>query len=502
MKQLLKLDKWQVILGLGLLLLYLCLRLINLGIVPIFTDESIYIRWSQIGAQDPEWRFIPLVDGKPPLYHWILMGVLSLNLVPDPLIAGRLISIGAGLVSTILTGVIGADLFRKARIGWLASLLYIIAPMMVVYDRLAVVDSLLTMFGLLSFWLGIRLVRRLRLDTTLLLGMSLGLGLLTKTAALFIALMLPVTGLVGEWPKQWRIKAVVAWFVLMGTAVIMSQVIFNSMRISELFFRIEQKNLEFIIPVSQFIREPFALTWGNLESLLKWQASYLTLPGIFLVGVSFSQRKYWSENLVLIAYYAAPLLAIASFNKVIFPRYLVLVMPFLLLLGAVGLDQILNQLKKLIWQLVVLAVFISLPLFNSWQWITAPAQAHIAQADKDQYYQGQPSGHGVSEMISFLETRARDVEVFLGTDGTFGLTPDAFQIYLYDNPNIEIQGYYPVSNVPEEVVVKAADKETYFVYFNVQDIPPQDNIELISEFEKTSPSNTTYLRLYRVREIE
>ena len=52
----------------GIILLFFVSRLFNILSLPIFTDEAIYVRWAQIAAQDANWRFISLVDGKQPMY--------------------------------------------------------------------------------------------------------------------------------------------------------------------------------------------------------------------------------------------------------------------------------------------------------------------------------------------------------------------------------------------------------------------------------------------------
>src|SRR3990167_10892944 len=78
---------------------YLFTRLTNLLDIPIFTDEAIYIRWAQIGSRDANWRFIPLTDGKQPLFVWAMM--ISIRLFQDPLYAGRIVSVLSGLASLI-----------------------------------------------------------------------------------------------------------------------------------------------------------------------------------------------------------------------------------------------------------------------------------------------------------------------------------------------------------------------------------------------------------------
>src|SRR3989344_7532028 len=102
---------WRGILWVGLLLgLYLLTRLTNLTQLPVFTDEAIYIRWSQIGAQDANWRFISLTDGKQPLFTWVIMALL--RFVPaDPLFVGRLASVLTGAASLVGMWFLALELF-------------------------------------------------------------------------------------------------------------------------------------------------------------------------------------------------------------------------------------------------------------------------------------------------------------------------------------------------------------------------------------------------------
>ncbi|PIR56974.1 MAG: hypothetical protein COU72_03370, partial [Parcubacteria group bacterium CG10_big_fil_rev_8_21_14_0_10_41_35] len=70
-------------------------RFFNLDLIPIFADEAIYIRWAQLMAYDWHHLFVPLTDGKTPLFMWLLVPLLRFNF--DPLITGRVLSAAAGL---------------------------------------------------------------------------------------------------------------------------------------------------------------------------------------------------------------------------------------------------------------------------------------------------------------------------------------------------------------------------------------------------------------------
>ena len=118
--------------GIGILALYLVTRLYHLVTLPVFTDEAIYIRWSQIASNDAAWRFISLTDGKQPMFVWIAM--VLLKVIDDPLFAGRFVSVIAGFFSVIGMFFLGREVFKNTKIGLLASLLYVLYPFALVYD--------------------------------------------------------------------------------------------------------------------------------------------------------------------------------------------------------------------------------------------------------------------------------------------------------------------------------------------------------------------------------
>ena len=134
---------------------YFFTRLIAIDKVPIFTDEAIYIRWAQIAQQDSTQRFISLTDGKQPLFIWLMFPLLKI--IQDPLIAGRMVSVFAGFGSIIGLFFLGRELFKNKWVGVTGSFLYILYPMVLVHDRLAIYDSTVGMFFIWSMYFTILL---------------------------------------------------------------------------------------------------------------------------------------------------------------------------------------------------------------------------------------------------------------------------------------------------------------------------------------------------------
>src|SRR3989344_3628976 len=92
-------SKLHLLTWLGLVTVYFASRLINLKIIPIFTDEAIYSYWAQVALHDPANRFISLEDGKQPLFIWL--AAIMQNFIHDPLVASRLVSVFSGFLSVI-----------------------------------------------------------------------------------------------------------------------------------------------------------------------------------------------------------------------------------------------------------------------------------------------------------------------------------------------------------------------------------------------------------------
>ncbi|MBI4137329.1 glycosyltransferase family 39 protein [Candidatus Roizmanbacteria bacterium] len=276
--------RWYIVSAVVLTMVYFASRLINLTDIPIFTDEAIYIRWAQIGGRDASWRYISLTDGKQPLFVWVMMA--TVRLFSDPLFAGRIVSVGAGFLSLIGIAILAYELFRKKSIALFASLLYLTSPFALMYDRLALMDSLLATFSIWSLFLAIRLVKTGRLDMALLLGMSLGGGVLTKTSGFISIYLLPATLLLFNFhQKEWKLKFA-KLIGLMLVATMFSQAYYSILRLSPWFHMVEQKDSTFVFPIKQWLIHPFRFFVSNLYSALEWMGGYLTIPLIILIIIA------------------------------------------------------------------------------------------------------------------------------------------------------------------------------------------------------------------------
>ena len=125
-------NNFLLLLGVLILtVLYFFTRVVNLTIIPIFTDEAIYLRWGQLGVGDANFRLYSLVDGKQPLLIWFFYP--ALKIFADPLVAGRMVSVMSGFFTMLGFGALGW-LFTKSKKGILIAMgVYILSPFFIIY---------------------------------------------------------------------------------------------------------------------------------------------------------------------------------------------------------------------------------------------------------------------------------------------------------------------------------------------------------------------------------
>jgi 4-amino-4-deoxy-L-arabinose transferase-like glycosyltransferase len=489
----------EILLSIGLLAAYLFTRLYNIMSLPIFTDEAIYTRWSQIARYDASWRFISLTDGKQPSFVWIDM--ILMRFVNDPLLAGRLVSVLAGMVSLVGIYFLAKEIFKNKRIGYIAAIIYIIYPFSLVYDRMALYESLVSAAIIWALYLGVLLIRLRRLDVALILGMVMGAGVLTKSSAFFAIYLLPLSLLLFDFrQKRWK-GELIKWAALAGLASVMAFGFYSIQRLSPFFHIIEQKTTVFVYPIREWISHPFDFFIGNLNGLTSWLIDYITYPFLILILISFFLGRNLREKLFLLSWFIVPFILLALFGRVLYPRFILFMTMPLLVLGAFSINYILENVRSNLLKLGLIFVFLVLFLRSNFYILTDFAHAPIPKADTDQFMNEWPAGGGIQEVINLLEEKAKKEKIYVLTGGTFGSLPTyAMEIYLDENKNIEKRGIHPIpKNIPEDLLERAKLMPTFVFMSNQKEF--EENIKgwpikLIAEYRKGI--GTAYTRLYEV----
>ncbi|HEV2339178.1 MAG TPA: hypothetical protein VGT05_00230, partial [Patescibacteria group bacterium] len=132
------------------------------------------------------------------------------------------------------------------------------------------------------------------------------------------------------------------------------------------------------------------------------------------------------------------------------------------------------------------------------------AHAPIPQSDLVQFINSWPSGGGIKEANAFFAKQAQTHKIFIATEGTYGLLPEAVEMYLVNNTNVTIKGYWPINDMlPKDVAKTSIAMPTYFVFYepcpscsNTDEAPSNWPLKKIVSYQRGI--GTMYLTVYQV----
>lgn len=442
---------------LGALLLILVLaasvRVFNLNLLGPFIDES--------GHIDLALRYDYV-----PLYERIAQGkVLGYILfyptaqwAQDPLLATRLLIAVIGIFTTAGIFLVGQRLAGQTA-AVLAGLIWAISPFVVFHDRLALHDPFVSLFLAWALFLLIDAIKCMSRARSFLAGLLLSLATLTKVYAGIGGVWLIIIGIAIIERKNIRnyMEIVIASGVgftlpLLLTAVYLYPVL-------DLFIQMRQTYIAHFLSAPQGM-STWQLLATNLSTIGAWIGGYDSNAfGCFLlmafVLAAFQPSK---EKIALLLVSVITIFVFAVSFVVWFPRYfLPSLIPLSLLIGVAGAD--LSRQTQTAWSQktrgkwlsgMVTVLMSSLFVVSFFAWLTTdlilqtnPSQAQIPALDRYQYFDGWPSGIGVGETVTFLDTltssaeNAAPVLVITGGFGRHGFWSVPLQ--MRGNPNIQFR---------------------------------------------------------------
>ncbi len=487
----LKFERIYIFLSFFLFLFYFVTRLVNLTVIPVFCDEAIYVHWAQIMRAVQSLRFIPLSDGKQPLFMWLVIPFLKV--FSDPLTAGRMVNVIAGFGSMLGVGFLSYLLFKKKEISWFASLMYLIVPFCLFFDRMALVDGLVSFLGVWTIIFFILLAKKIRLDLAMIGGILLGLGLLTKSPALFFALMLPITVIFYE--RRSKNNNI---FMLIGLWVIVllfGYAIYNILRLGPEFHMIAIRNKDYVFPISEIIKHPLNPLVGHLKDTLSWYWILLT-PAVFLAGIAgvvTALKSNLKSAVLLLALVVFPLLGQGMIAKVYTARYVLFTVPFFLIFSAVSIEKFWQKTKTKWLVTGGLVIVFLLPMYQTFLLITVPQRAWLPKEERRGYLEIWTAGYGIVEAADFLKGVSKTQKVLVGTEGYFGTLPDGLQMYLEKVPNITIIGVgQPVLEISPKLIDGLVDNRVFLLVNDTRlKINNDPRLKLVEKYPKTTSSSGT-----------
>lgn len=505
----------EIIVFLLISLVYFALRIPSLTIQPIFADEAIYIRWAQVMRAEPTLRFLPLSDGKTPLFMWTMIPLFKI--FEDPLYAGRFLSVFSGYM-TLLGALFLGWRFIGRKIGLWAAFLIAITPYIVFFDRMALVDSMSAALSIWALNLSLLLLQNPRIDLAMLLGYVFGAGLLNKPPAFFNILVLPSTLLAFKWTDKLRQRKFLKLFGLWVIAIGLAFGIYNILRLGPGFGNLNVRNQDYVFAPTELIGRPLDPFIPHFNDISDWFPKLLTVPILILVVLGMGLALLGALNyflkrknglifpVIILLWGLVPMMIQMGLLRVFTARYILFSIPPLIVLGALGLNFLIETLKNkvnfpnknlMITSLAVLTLIPQSMMFN-FNLLTDPAKADLPRNERRGYLEDWTAGNGLQEIAQYLDEKSKSGLVVVGTEGSFGTLPDGLQIYLDKNRQVVVVG--GGANVSSQIRDAAIDHQAYFVTNKSRYPSPEENLELIKEFPKakslTKPQDA--MLLYKV----
>lgn len=490
-----RINEWlpAVIILIVILSFALLIRVFHLTTLPVFADEAIYVRWSQVMSAEATLRFLPLSDGKQPLYMWVLM--FFVKHFSDPLFIARMESVLCGLSTIVGVFVASYLLFKNKVVSLLAGLLWAVNPIAYFFDRMALVDAMLVSFGIWTFVFAILTAKLKRLDTAMITGFMLGFALLTKSPALFFTLLIPSTWLLAGWSKKMKQNAILLMKLagLFLVTLVIGYGLYNILRLGPDFGQIASRNQDYVFPISHLWTNPKDPFIFHIEEIF---SDWLVKMGpglalvLFVIGLIGSGKRFWREKLLLLGWFLFPLIVQSEYAKVFTVRYVLFLVPYFLIMIATSVMKTKYKSAKVIVYLFLAVVIIQSLLFDK-DLMVNPAQANLPSSERSGYLEEWSSGTGIKEVADYMKSLPAGKQIVVGTEGYFGTLPDGLQMYLDANPKITVIGTgLNFSDVPQPLkdAFKAGDRTYFIVNSDRIQIKPENysekGLRLITSYPK------------------
>jgi 4-amino-4-deoxy-L-arabinose transferase-like glycosyltransferase len=477
--------------------LYLASRLIKLNALPVFADEAIYIRWAQFIFCDHKKAFISLTDGKPPLFIWLT--TISLRLIKDPLLAGRMVSVILGFFALIFLYKSVNNFFNQRAALWTA-LFYLTCPFFFIYNRMALIEGLLAFTLCLQFYFLSLFWRTKNKNYILLSGISWGFSMLSKTSAFFFfCLYLPLGFYLQDKKNLFKNKKTLFYLSLAG---ILGVLIFFITKTSIFFPSLIKRSRDFSFTFEEFFQGQYKSALERLMVVMKWLI-YYNSPLVFVLFLGslwfLIKSKKTRENKVIFLFWffvVIFLLPMAFFGKILAPRYF---LPLSLIISSLA-GLVINQLR---WPWLKILLMTGILGFNSYfigLSLIDVDQTPFLQIDKTYYLQEWSSGHGIKEAYFYLKNIAEKEKILVATEGFFGTLPDGFSIYkdAYGGAEMDVIGLgETVKSVPEDITKQAKNQRTFLIGNSHRFVFSEEQpLRLIKSYDR--PAGGPKLMLYEV----
>ncbi len=443
-----KISITEVLFLAGLTGLYFITRLRGLQLFPIFTDEAMYIHIAQIINENRENLFLTKINALKPLFIWMI--AVYQDYITDPILAGRLVSVTAGMVSILGIYFLARELFSK-RVGKVSAIIYLFCPYFIFYERLALMESLVNAFGIWIVWVSFRIAKEneVKKGKFILLGSLLGLAFFTKSTALIFFPAPVIIFIMWKTYNKQNFFKYISWTVLLILLInlpyFLTDQTIGFQKRHPIF-----SGTTYYISFEKILQFPLDIWWNNISSLYVNLMIYLTFP-IFLLttfGFIFILTTRNKTGATLFLLFLIPVLIIILIGKIIFSRYYLVTIPPLIILSGwalVNLASSISEKRNILGsnqKQMLIFIFILLINFEGMAFAINiskdPFKAFFPNFDRFQYLISPLSGHGIKQAAEFLILKSREEPINVMTSWSQGNPQDGIMIYLWKKPDINI----------------------------------------------------------------
>ena len=440
----------------------------HLRVLPVFDDEAIFVWYAHAAAHAHRLSdlFGSFNYAAPPLFIWL--GAIALHFNADQLVAVRSVSVLCGIATLAAIYVLAWQLYRDVTIGLLAAALCAFCPYEFMFNRMALLDPLVQLIGVLVAIQSVRLYRGLNLQArqAVLLGILLGLGQLAKGTSTFFWL-LPVLSWYVYDPGRVLSRLKRGMLIAAPVAGALYSLILasgNARNLLRPFFTIIKYSIA--TPYSGYYAShphiPItSRVIQNLGQWVSWQQTYVgyVLLGALLVAVAVCIFAKAQADTFLLLWLSLPLAAMLV-AKIYTSRYILFTIPieFLLVSRVVvamvsyarqwtcGKAVLLLGHRVRLTAMGVAVPFVALGLLYTVVFDVSriaalrndPATGYFVPDDRWQYIAGWPSGYGLDGLESYIRRLAKTKGVVVVADPAH--QPSSALLYgLADNAHIQVR---------------------------------------------------------------
>lgn len=276
----------------------------------------------------------------------------------------------------------------------------------------------------------------------------------------------------------------------------LAQILFFPIRLNSLFPIFQQREADFLLPLSGIFSP---VVWSSHLLLLTLTLTVFITPLVLIFAVFGFYKLFKTDKktaLVLLSFSVIPLVIEISTARFFLSRYFLFTILPIFIFCAYGLEQI----KK--WKKIAAIVTFVLPVTLTLSFVLGPfstlktlSQNKILAQDLEQYFTSWTSGYGVREAASFLteESQKSPIIVLLRADS--GNPEDGMFVFLGKNKNII---FAQATQKPQPEELKALSKfPIFFVSRGPQFLGMENWFSELAIFKK--PLGGEFVGVYQLK---